>query len=181
MVDALVESLGTRARGTTPEQEVDRFDALWQAAVSDSGHPKPSAVPQSRPSPVAPPAPPRRSTSIVDAAASRREASEPHLSLYMSLALFDELQDSPWQERIEDGYLRFLTGAFRPPKPKHQLPREDMTIVAARVDPQLRAAVADYARLHASDLGWIPTPKQVAVAWLMHTSPPSAGKLVMAR
>ncbi|MFB1044446.1 hypothetical protein [Streptomyces chrestomyceticus] len=98
----------------------------------------------------------------------------------MSLALFDELQGSPWQEGIEDGYLRFLTGAFRPPKPEHQLPREDMTIVAARVDPQLRAAVEKYARLHAGDLGWVPTPKQVAVAWLMHTSPPSAGKLVMA-
>ncbi len=101
---------------------------------------------------MAPPSPPRYSTSIVDAA-SRREASGPDVSLYMSLALFNELQDSPWQERIEDGYLRFLTGAFRPPKPKHQLPREDMTIVAARVDPQMRAAVENYARLHAATSG----------------------------
>ncbi|MFE3637486.1 hypothetical protein [Streptomyces sp. NPDC059168] len=101
------------------------------------------------------------------------------MSLYMSQALFNRIKGSPWQERIEDGYLCFLTGDFLPPKPEHQFPREDMTIVFAPVNPQLREAVADYARDHAEALGWVPTPKQVAVAWLMHTPPPSAGKLAM--
>ncbi|MER8160057.1 hypothetical protein [Streptomyces sp. NPDC094472] len=97
----------------------------------------------------------------------------------MPHSLYNRIQGSTWQERIEDGYLCFLTGDFRPCKPKHQFPRKDMIIVAARVNPQLWAAVEDYALEHAGDLGWVPTPKQVAVAWLMHMPPPSAGKLAM--
>ncbi|MER5905070.1 hypothetical protein ABT150_34145 [Streptomyces mirabilis] len=36
-VDALVEILGTRARNTTPEEELPRFDALWQRATGEVG------------------------------------------------------------------------------------------------------------------------------------------------
>ncbi|MFD7282442.1 hypothetical protein ACFV80_36830 [Streptomyces sp. NPDC059862] len=34
-VDALVEILGTRARNTTPEEELPRLDALWQLAAGE--------------------------------------------------------------------------------------------------------------------------------------------------
>ncbi|MFD9007874.1 hypothetical protein [Streptomyces sp. NPDC059552] len=35
VLDSLVEVLGARARRTTPEEQIDRFDALWQAAAVD--------------------------------------------------------------------------------------------------------------------------------------------------
>lgn len=179
VVDALVETLGSRARGTTPEQELDRFHALWQSAVAGSDRPEPATASEPKPRPTPPPPLPGPSASVVDATGSQSEASEPGISLYMSRALFDRIKAGPWQERIEDGYLCFLTGDFLPPKPEHLFPREDMTIVFAPVNPQLRVAVADYAHEHASGLGWVPTPKQVAVAWLMHTPPPAAGVLAM--
>lgn len=96
----------------------------------------------------------------------------------MPRGLFEMIRDDAWQERIEDGYLRFLNGAFRPPKPKEWFPHETMHVVGARVDPKLQAAVANYARSHAGALGWAPSPKQVAVAWLMSALPPPDGQLV---
>ncbi|WP_327667943.1 MULTISPECIES: hypothetical protein [unclassified Streptomyces] len=178
VVDALVETLGSRARGTTPEQELDRFHTLWQSAVSDGGSPEPESAPQA--APVRFSSLPRPRTPGVDEAARRREASEAGDSLYMPHALFERIRGRPWMERIEDGYLSFLTGDFRPPKPKGQLPTENMTVVFTRLDPRLRVAVADYAAEQARDLGWTPTPKQVAVAWLVNAYPPSAGKPAIA-
>ncbi|MGW6016201.1 hypothetical protein [Streptomyces sp. NPDC055210] len=181
VVDALVEVLGSRARGTAPEQELDRFHALWQRAVSEAGHLEPPTAPAPRSRLVPPPRAPSLNTSVADAISSHSNAAGMDISLYMSQALLSRIKDSQWQASIEDGYLSFLTGDFRPPKPQHQFPRETMAIVVARVSTQLRLAVAEYAQEHADDLEWVPTPKQVAVAWLMHTPPPSAGRLALVR
>uniref|UniRef100_UPI003F498DD9 hypothetical protein n=1 Tax=Streptomyces sp. CA-136453 TaxID=3240050 RepID=UPI003F498DD9 len=171
VIDALVEILGSRARGTTPEHELDRFHALWQSAVSAGEAPRPASSPAAKPKQL----PSDHSVAtVVHEAASRSDSPKVEIPLYMASALFNSLQGNPWQEQIEDGYLCFLTGDFRPPKPTQQYPSEAMTIVPAEVNRQLRAAVADYAREHASDLGWEPTPKQVAVAWLMRTPPAAA-------
>ncbi|MEV0580931.1 hypothetical protein [Streptomyces sp. NPDC050392] len=178
VVDALVETLGSRARGTTPEQEIDRFHALWQNAVPEGRHQEPMASAlEAKPRPLPPRHHPRRPPDVE--AADGNEALDAGISLYMSHALLDRIQGSPWQARIEDGFLYFLTGDFRPVKPDYLFPREDMTIVSARVDSELLSSVVGYAREHAGGLGWAPSPKQVAVAWLLHTFPPAAGQPAM--
>jgi hypothetical protein len=68
---------------------------------------------------------------------------------------------------VEEGFDAFLAGRFKPKR----APRGaggDKANFSARATAERRQEVAAYIEAHADDLGWSPSPQQVAAAWLEH-------------
>nr|WP_202446850.1 hypothetical protein [Streptomyces sp. SID5468] len=74
---------------------------------------------------------------------------------------------------VDAGFTALLAGQFKPTKqPKAPAGSADPKgTTSIRLSATRQAQVADYVNEHADDLGWKPSPAQVAVAWLEHQYP----------
>ncbi|MFC5654553.1 hypothetical protein [Streptomyces nogalater] len=68
---------------------------------------------------------------------------------------------------VEEGFTAFLAGRFKP-KPAPRGAGGAKSNFSARATAERRQEVADYVEAHADELGWSPSPQQVAAAWLEH-------------
>lgn len=74
---------------------------------------------------------------------------------------------------VEEGFATFLAGDFEPQKAPRG-PGSEKDTFSVRAAQERRQEVTDYATAHAADLGWCPSPRQVAAAWLEHRYGPDS-------
>jgi hypothetical protein len=98
--------------------------------------------------------------------ANRANPGNPTLPLYLLRATWERAQAAgPTTDSIEAGFTALLAGRFKP-KPLPQGGEKGR--YSSRASAEQMAAVAAYVEAHAEDLGWTPSPSQVAAAWLEH-------------
>jgi hypothetical protein len=69
---------------------------------------------------------------------------------------------------IEEGFAALLAGRFQPTKAQRRTGGPAKGSFSARATVDRQREVADYVDAHADDLGWSPSARQVAAAWLEH-------------
>jgi hypothetical protein len=73
---------------------------------------------------------------------------------------------------IEEGFAALLAGRFKPAKARRTTGGPAKGSFSARATVDRQREVTDYVAAHADTLGWSPSARQVAAAWLEHKFSP---------
>jgi hypothetical protein len=98
---------------------------------------------------------------------------KPTLPLYIRTTTWTRAQagtaaeGSSIEQAVENGFEEFLAGRFRP-EPQPRGSGAGKATKSTRARQSLREQVAYYAADHADEIGWHPSPGQVAALWLEH-------------
>ncbi|MFE2540966.1 aldo-keto reductase family protein [Actinacidiphila glaucinigra] len=101
---------------------------------------------------------------------TRSKASDdnPTLPLYLRKETWERAKAAgSTLDAVEAGFVALLAGRFKPQRP----PRggtEPKSNFSSRASVERQAEVVAYVTAHADELGWSPSPGQVAAAWLEH-------------
>lgn len=116
---------------------------------------------------------------LSDLTRTRVRADNPTFTVYTLREAWQAAQqaaedsDRSVSDLVEEGFAALLAGRFKPKKAPRGAGSEKSTF-SARASQERRQEVIDYAAAHADDLGWSPSPQQVAAAWLEHRYGPDS-------
>lgn len=71
-------------------------------------------------------------------------------------------------DHVEEGFAALLAGRFKPAKARRTTGGPAKDSFSARATVARQREVAEYVAAHADDLGWSPSARQIAAAWLEH-------------
>jgi hypothetical protein len=96
----------------------------------------------------------------------KARADNPTLSLWTYPETWRAAQQAgSIPDLIDEGFKALLAGSFTPKKAPRSAGGGRATF-SGRADVERRQAVTAYIKAHADELGWTPSPQQVAAAWL---------------
>jgi hypothetical protein len=99
---------------------------------------------------------------------ARARDDNPTLPLYTYRETWKAAQQTgSIPDLIDEGFTALLAGRFKP-KPAPRGAGAAKGSFSARASADRRQEVAAYVEAHADELGWSPSPQQVAAAWLEH-------------
>lgn len=99
---------------------------------------------------------------------TKSREDNPTLSLWVDTAAFNAAQAAgSVLDIIDQGFLALLAGGFKPQRPRRGASGETARgSRTARATVDRQREVTAYVTAHAEELGWEPTPRQVAAAWI---------------
>ncbi|MEU2426994.1 hypothetical protein ABZ619_39280 [Streptomyces sp. NPDC007851] len=96
-----------------------------------------------------------------------REDADPTFTVYVRSSTWRNAQKAgAVPDLIEEGFAALLAGRFKPTRPARGGGQKGT--FSARASHDRREQVTAYVTAHAKKLGWEPSPRQVAAAWLEH-------------
>jgi hypothetical protein len=138
-----------------PRKRPDREALLTNAAqiLDTEGHPEEAAAVRD---------------ALAELTRVKARDDNPTLSLWTFRDTWKAAQDAgSIPDLVDEGFTAFLAGRFKPKKAPRTAGGSKGTY-SARATSERRQEVADYVAAHAGELGWTPSPQQVAAAWLEH-------------
>ncbi|MEW2301939.1 hypothetical protein AB0958_18530 [Streptomyces sp. NPDC006655] len=121
---------------------------------------------------------PRHAEAVQEALAkitdSKASEDNPTLPLWMyrdtwkAAQTYCEKRGQSVSDVIDEGFKALLAGRFKPKKAPRATGGAKKGPFTARATSERTQQVTDYVTAHAEELGWTPSPSQVAAAWLEH-------------
>jgi hypothetical protein len=116
---------------------------------------------------------PKHATAVRDALTEltrpKARAGNPTLTVWTTPEIWRAAQEAgSVTDVVEEAFDALLAGRFKPKKARRTAGGSAKGSFSARATVDRQNEVAEYVAAHADTLGWSPSPRQIAAAWLEH-------------